>query len=72
MSNKHMKRSSDIKNRHREDLRMAGEWRRGWSDIEDRLGDGKDNTETYITIFKISNRNVLYTSGNSNRGSVST
>ena len=33
---------------------------------------GKSNTETYITIYKIDNRNLLYRSGNSNRGSVST
>ena len=34
---------------------------------------GKSNMETYITICKmIANRNLLYGSGNSNRGSVST
>ena len=34
---------------------------------------GKSNMETYITIRKIdSNGNLLYLSGNSNRGSVST
>ena len=34
---------------------------------------GKSNMETYITICKIdSNRNLLYGSGNSNRGSVQT
>ena len=34
---------------------------------------GKSNMETYITIYKIdSNGNLLYGSGNSNRGSVST
>ena len=33
---------------------------------------GKSNMETYITICKIdSNRNLLYGSGKSNRGSVS-
>ena len=30
------------------------------------------NMETYIIIYKIANRNLLYVSGNSNRGSVST
>ena len=34
---------------------------------------GKSNMETYITICKIgSQRDLLYGSGNSNRGSVST
>ena len=33
---------------------------------------GKNNIKTYITIYKIANRNLLYGSGNSNRGSVST
>ena len=34
---------------------------------------GRSNMETYITICKIdSNRNFLYVSGNSNRGTVST
>ena len=33
---------------------------------------GKSNMETYITICKIANGNLLYGSGNSNRGSVST
>ena len=33
---------------------------------------GKSNMETYITICKIANRNLLYDSGNSNRCSVST
>ena len=32
---------------------------------------GKNNMETYITIYKIANRNLLYVPGNSNRGSVS-
>ena len=31
---------------------------------------GESNMETYITICKIANRNLLYGSGNSNRGSV--
>ena len=33
---------------------------------------GKSNMETYITICKIANGNLLYVPGNSNRGSVST
>ena len=33
---------------------------------------GKSNMETYITICKIANGNLLYDSGNSNRGSIST
>ena len=32
---------------------------------------GESNMETYITIYKIANGNLLYVSGNSNRGSVS-
>ena len=32
---------------------------------------GKNNMDTYITICKIANGNLLYSSGNSNRGSVS-
>ena len=32
----------------------------------------KSNMETYITICKIGNGSLLYGSGNSNRGSVST
>ena len=32
----------------------------------------ESNMETYITICKIANVNLLYGSGNSNRGSVST
>ena len=31
---------------------------------------GKSNTETYITICKIDNRNFLSGSGNSNRGCI--
>ena len=42
----------------------------------DRGGEGemhgKSNMETYITIYKIVNGHLLYVSGNSNRGSVST
>jgi len=33
---------------------------------------GDSNLETYITIGKIANGNLLYVSGNANRGSVST
>ena len=33
---------------------------------------GESNMETYITICKIGSGYVLYVSGNSNRGSVST
>ena len=33
---------------------------------------GESNMETYFTICKIANGNLLYVSGNSNRGSVST
>ena len=32
---------------------------------------GESNMETYITICKIANRNLLCGSGNSNRGSLS-
>ena len=32
----------------------------------------KSNMETYITMYKIANGNLLYGSGNSNRGSVLT
>ena len=54
------------RNRHREQTYAHGE----------RGGEGemyrKSNMETYITICKIdSNRNLLYGSGNSNRGFVS-
>ena len=55
------------RNRHREYTYGHGE--RG------RDGEmyGKSNMETYITICKIdSHGNLLYGSGNSNRGSVST
>ena len=33
---------------------------------------GESNMETYITTCKIANGNLLYVSGNPNRGSVST
>ena len=54
------------RNRHREQTYGHGE-RGGEGEIY-----GKSNMETYITICKIANRNLLYGSGNSNRGSVST
>ena len=55
------------RNRHREQTYGHGE--RG-GEVEMY---GKSNMETYITIYKIdSNGNLLYGSGNSNRGSVST
>ena len=55
----------------------------GETDIENRLKDtgrrgegemyGESSMETHITIWKmIANRNLLYGSGNSNQGSVST
>ena len=57
----------------------------GEIDIEDRLMDtgageggvegemyGESNMETYITIRKTVNGNLLYDSGKSNRGSVTT
>ena len=55
------------RNRHRKQTYGHGE----------RGGDGemygKSNLETYITMCKIdANGNLLYASGNSNRGSVST
>ena len=34
--------------------------------------NGESNMETYITMCKIANGNLLYGSGNPNRGSVST
>ena len=54
------------RNRHREQTYRHGE--RG------REGEmyGKSNTETDITLCKIVNGNLLYGSGHSNRGSVST
>ena len=55
-----------LRSRHREHTNGHGERGRG--------GDvyGKSNMEIYITICKIANGNLLYGSGNSNRGSVST
>ena len=56
-----------LSSRHREQTYGHGE-RGGKGEMY-----GKSNMETYITICKIdSNRNLLYGSGNSNRGSVST
>ena len=55
------------RNRHREWTYGHGE-RGGEGEMY-----GKSNMETYITICKIdSHGNLLYISGNSNRGSVST
>ena len=54
------------RNRHREWTYGRGE----------RGGEGEmyvvSNMETYITVCKIANGNLLYDSGNSNRGSIST
>ena len=55
------------RNRHREQTYGHGE-REGEGEIY-----GESNMETYITVCKIdSHGNLLYVSGNSNRGSVST
>ena len=54
------------RNRHREQTYGHGE-RGGEGEMY-----GKSNMETYISICKIANGNLLYVSGNSNRGSVST
>ena len=54
------------RNRHREQTYGYGE-RAGEGEMY-----GKSNMETYITICKIANGNLLCGSGNSNRGSVST
>ena len=54
------------RNRHREQTYGHGEM-----GGEDEMY-GKSNIETYITVCKIANGNLLYGSGNSNRGSVST
>ena len=50
------------RNRHREQT-----WTWGEGEMY-----GKSNMETYITICKIANGDLLYGSGTSNRGSVST
>ena len=55
------------RNRYREQTSGHGE--RG---AEGEMMHGDNNMETYITICKIHNRNSLYVSGNSKRGSVST
>ena len=54
------------RNRHREQTYGYGE-RGGEGEMH-----GKSNMETHITICKIANGNLLYGSGNSNKGSVST
>ena len=53
------------RNRHRE--QTYGHVERGG---EDEM-DGESNMETYITICKTANGNLLYGSGNSNGASVS-
>ena len=58
---------TEWRNRHREQTYGHGE--RG---AEGEMMHGDNNMETYITICKIHNRNSLYVSGNSKRGSVST
>ena len=55
-----------FRSRHREQTNEYGE-RGGDGDVY-----GKSNMEIYITVCKIANGNLLYSSGNSNRGSVST
>ena len=54
------------RSRHRE--QTYGHWERGGE------GEmyGKSNMKTYITVCKIVNGNLLYGSGHSNKGSVST
>ena len=54
------------RNRHREQTYGPGE-RGGEGEMY-----GKSNMETYITICKIANGNLLWGSRNSKRGSVST
>ena len=54
------------RNRHREQTYGHGQ-RGGEGEMH-----GKSNMETHITICKIANGNLLYGSGNSNKGSVST
>ena len=61
-------------------LFMGQQWRnrhREWTHGHGERGResemyGKSNMETYLTICKIANENLLYGSENSNRGSVST
>ena len=55
------------RNRHREQT-----YGHGVGEEEEGEMYGKSNMETYISICKIANGNLLYVSGNSNRGSVST
>ena len=64
---KNLFRGQQWTNRHREQIYGHGE--RGG---EDGMY-GKSNMEAYIVICKVdSSGNLLYVSGNSNRGSVST
>ena len=53
------------RNRYREQTYGHGE-RGGEAEL-----CGESNMDTYITICKIANGNLLYNSGNPNRGSVS-
>ena len=63
---KNLSAGQQWRNRHREQTYEHGE-RGGEGEMY-----GKSNMETYITIYKIVNGILLYVSGNSNRGSVST
>ena len=61
-------RDTDIENR----LMNPGRVRVGVGGVVGRKRYGESNMETYITICKVANGNLLYDSGNSNRGSVTT
>ena len=62
---KNLFKGQQWRNRHREQTYSSGE-RGGEGETY-----GKSNKETYITTRKIAYSNLLYGSGNSNRGSVS-
>ena len=65
-------RDTDIENRLMDPGRgLGGVW---WGCGEEGEGEryGESNMETYITICKVANGNLLYDSGNSNRDSVTT
>ena len=66
MEQKNLLTGQQWRNRHREQTYGRGE-RGGEGEMY-----GKSNMETYITMCKIANRNLLYGSGNSNRDPVST
>ena len=66
MALKNLLTGQQWRNRHGEQTLGRGE-RGGEGEMY-----GKSNMETYITMCKIANRNLLYGSGNSNRGSLST